>query len=50
MKKFLFLTLILGAMISTKLHAQAGDPPAAAPDPAVMLQQMKDKMSPQMVE
>ena len=50
MKKFLFLTLILGAMISTKLHAQAGDPPAGAPDPAVMLQQMKDKMSPQMVE
>ena len=51
MKKFLFLTLILSAMISTTISAQAGDPPPQpAPDPAAMLQQMKEKISPQMVE
>ena len=51
MKKFLFLTLILSAMISSTIYAQAGDPPPqAAPDPAAMLQQIKEKMRPQMVE
>lgn len=50
MKKFLFLTLILGAMISTNLYAQAGDPPPAAPDPATILKQMKERTTPQMVE
>ena len=43
MKKFLFLTLILSAIISTTTHAQGGDP-------AAMLQQMKEKVRPQMVE
>lgn len=42
MKKFLFLTLIAGAMATTS-YAQAGDP-------ATMLQQMKDRVRPQMVE
>ena len=41
MKKFLFLTLIFTAIISTATHAQAPDP---------VLQQMKDKIKPQMVE
>ena len=44
MKKLLFLTLILGAIISTTTHAQAGL------DPAAMLQQMKERVRPQMVE
>jgi hypothetical protein len=43
MKKFLFLTLIFGAIISTNTYAQAGDPPSA-------LQQIKDKIRPLMVE
>ena len=43
MKKFLFLTLIFGAIISTNVYAQAGDPPS-------LLQQTKDKVKPQMVE
>ena len=47
MKKFLFMTLIFSAMISTSIYAQAGDPPTqAAPDPAVMLQQIKEKVRP----
>jgi len=52
MKKFLFLTLIFCAILSTTIQAQAGDPPQAqaAPDPAVMLQQMKERIKPQMVE
>jgi hypothetical protein len=44
MKKFLFLTLILGAIITTSANAQG------APDPATMLQQMKDRIKPPMVE
>ena len=43
MKKFLFLTLILGALISTTTYAQAGDPPS-------VLQQMKEKQKPELVE
>ena len=44
MKKILFLTLILGAMVSTNAYAQpAGDPPS-------MLQQMKEKQKPELVE
>jgi Spy/CpxP family protein refolding chaperone len=44
MKKILFLTLILGAIISTNAYAQpAGDPPT-------MLQQMKEKQRPGLVE
>lgn len=44
MKKFLFLTLVLTALFSASASAQA------APDPAVMLQQMKDRTKPQMVK
>ncbi len=43
MKKFLFLTLIVCAIISTNTYAQAGDPPT-------MLQQMKEKQKPGLVE
>jgi Spy/CpxP family protein refolding chaperone len=44
MKKFLFLTLIFSAIISTATYAQpAGDPPT-------MLQQMKEKQKPGLVE
>ena len=44
MKKILFLTLILGAIASTNAYAQpAGDPPS-------MLQQMKEKQKPELVE
>ena len=44
MKKFLFLTLILGAIISTTTYAQpAGDPPS-------VLQQMKEKQKPGLME
>ena len=43
MKKILFMTLILGALVSTTTHAQAGDPPS-------MLQQMKEKQRPGLVE
>lgn len=43
MKKFLFLTIVFSAIISTNIHAQAGDPPS-------LLQQTKDRVKPQMVE
>lgn len=56
MKKFLFLTLILCAVMSTATYAQPNaqtkpqaQAQAQAPDPAVMLQQMKEKIVPQMV-
>jgi len=52
MKKFLFLTLIFCAVISTATNAQPQTQPQAqaqAPDPAVMLQQMKEKIRPEMV-
>lgn len=45
MKKFLFLTLIFSAVISTTMHAQNG-----GGDPAAMLQQVKEKVRPLMVE
>ncbi len=51
MKKLLFLTLIFIAQISTTIHAQSG-PQAQGqgnPDPAVMLQQMKEKQVPGLV-
>ncbi len=44
MKQFLFLTLIFSAIISTTTHAQ----PAA--DPATVLQQMKEKQKPGLME
>ena len=56
MKKFLLLTLIFSAVISTATYAQpaqqAPQPQQAQPafDPVVMLQQMKEKQVPLMVE
>jgi hypothetical protein len=44
MKKILFLTLLFGALISTTANAQAGD------EPVNVLQQMKDKQVPGLVE
>ena len=44
MKKLLFLTLILGALVSTTTYAQP------AGDPATILQQMKEKQTPGLVE
>ena len=44
MKKFLFLSLIFSAIISTSAKAQP------ATDAAVQLQQIKEKQSPMMVE
>ena len=43
MKKFLFLSLIFGAIISINANAQAGDPPS-------VLEQMKEKQSPALAE
>jgi hypothetical protein len=43
MKKILFLMLILGALVSTTTYAQAGDPPS-------VLQQMKEKQKPGLIE
>ncbi len=59
MKKFLLLTLIFSAVITTAVHAQPAQPaPQPQPaqqaqpafDPVVMLQQMKEKQVPLMVE
>jgi hypothetical protein len=44
MKKFLLLTVILGAIAVTSVNAQT------AGNPAAMLQEMKDRIVPQMVE
>lgn len=51
MKKLLFLTLIFAAVISTTIHAQSGPQSQGqgSPDPAVMLQQMKEKQVPGLV-
>ena len=43
MKKLLILTLIFSAIFTTNTYAQAGDPPS-------MLQQMKEKQVPGLVE
>lgn len=44
MKKILFMALLLGGIASTNAYAQpAGDPPS-------MLQQMKEKQKPELVE
>lgn len=50
MKKFLFLSLILSAVISTTAHAQSGPQAQGGTDPAMMLQQIKEKVKPQMIE
>ena len=50
MKKFLLMTLISSAIITTTTHAQAGPQAQGAPDQATMLQQMKEKQAPGLVE
>jgi len=54
MKKFLFLTFLFGAVISTNIQAQDKGPAAAAApaamDDATMLKQAKEKQAPPMVE
>ena len=50
MKKFLFLSLIFSAIFSTAVNAQGSAPTNTPPDPAVMLQQMKEKQAPGLVE
>jgi len=54
MKKYLFLSFILCAVISTATLAQTtGSGPSAQAkptEPATILQQMKDKVKPQMME
>ena len=58
MKKFLFLTLILGAIVSTGTYAQgtatqpqpANTQPQPGTDQAALLQQMKDRFKAPMVE
>jgi hypothetical protein len=48
MKKFLFLGLLFSAVISTTTYAQ-GAGGGTPPNPAAVLQQMKEKTTPQMV-
>src|SRR4051812_4894590 len=58
MKKYLFLTLAFGAVIATATNAQTASVPspngstatATAPAPAPGLQQMQERLTPQMVE
>jgi Spy/CpxP family protein refolding chaperone len=56
MKKSLLLTLIFSAIMGVTMYAQTSAGPATAPqqaketDPAVMLQQTKDRIRPLMVE
>lgn len=50
MKKLFVLTLMFSAMISTTVLAQNGPQTQGGPDPAVMLQQMKEKQKPGLVE
>ena len=49
MKKYLFLSFILSALISINVYAQ-GPSATEAPDPATMLQQMKEKFKSPMIE
>jgi hypothetical protein len=49
MKKFLFLSLLFCAILSTNTYAQTGDA-ASVQSQAAALQQMKEKVKPQMVE
>ena len=50
MKKFLVLTLMFSALLSTTVLAQSGPQTQTPPDPAAMLQQMKEKQKPGLVE
>jgi hypothetical protein len=50
MKKLLFLSLLSTAIISTSLHAQSAPQAQAKPDQSVMLQQMKEKQAPGLIE
>jgi hypothetical protein len=49
MKKFLLLTLVFSAIISTASYAQAPAPTTLTPENAAMLQQMKEKFKAPMV-
>ena len=50
MKKLFMLTFVFSAIISTAVFAQSGPQAQNTPDPAVMLQQMKEKQRPGLVE
>ena len=50
MKKYLFLTLVLGAIVSFSANAQGAQASQTPPDPAVVLQQMKDQQKPGLVQ
>ncbi|MES2374060.1 MAG: hypothetical protein V4557_15875 [Bacteroidota bacterium] len=50
MKKFFFLSLLFSAIISTTTHAQGAGGVSSAPNSAAILQQMKEKTTPLMVE
>lgn len=52
MKRFLFLSFILSAILTTSVKAQKQSGPQAqgADDPAAILQQMKEKQVPGLVE
>jgi Spy/CpxP family protein refolding chaperone len=50
MKKILMLGLLASAIMSTTLHAQTAPQPQGKPDPAAMLQQMKERQAPGLVE
>lgn len=52
MKKFLFLSFILSAILTTsaKAQTQAGPQAQVADEPAAILQQMKEKQVPGLVE
>ena len=50
MKKLFMLTFVFSAIISTAVFAQSGPQAQNTPDPAVMLQQMKEKQKPGLIE
>jgi hypothetical protein len=50
MKKFLFLSLILSALISTSTYAQPAADPATTPNMADMLKKAKEQQKPGLIE
>ena len=50
MKKLFMLAFVFSAIISTAVFAQSGPQAQNTPDPAVMLQQMKEKQKPGLIE
>lgn len=50
MKKFLFLALILSAIMSNSVNAQGGPKAEGSPDPAAILKQMKETQKAPMIE